>query len=393
MIESLWGKICRFVGRCTQSRFHRIKLASFFAALCASAAAGAQMTVSWDDNSATETGFKIERAADGGAFAEIARVPANTTSYVDTGTSPGTIYWYRISAYNEVATSLYSNIAGATAADGNTASYLQQAPGGASKLVNLSARAIPGQGDKALIVGFVVSGGKRTVLLRAVGPGLARYTTETTMPDPLLTVQAGNVPIWQNDNWGGGDTLTSAFSQLGAFSIPSNSEDAALLADFDPRDYTVLITGAGSGLAMAEIYDADVTTTLSGKLLNLSARAQTGTGDGVLIVGFVITGSKSLRVLLRAAGPSLAALGVPGVLADPQLDLFRGSLQLDHNDDWRGDATISAAFEQAGAFRWSDLGSKDAAIVASLPPGPYTAIISGVRAGTGVALAEVYALP
>ena len=352
------------------------------------AAYGAQQTVTWDDNSDDEDGFRVERAIDGNTFVEIATVPANVTSYVDRDVSLGTIYWYRIKAYKATAESNYSNLAGVRAASDVNASGSST-----SKLINISARAIPGTGEQSLIVGFVVQNGNCPVLLRAVGPGLAAYTTALTVQDPVLEVLDGKSVIGQNDNWGGTDRLSSTFNQLGAFAIPAASRDAALLADFAPRGYTVLLTGANAGLAMAEIYDADLTGASPGRLMNLSVRAQTGTGDGVLIVGFVIAGNKSVRVLIRAIGPSLALYGVAGVLVDPQLDLFRGNVLLDHNDDWRGTASLASTFEQAGAFQLSDRTSWDAALTAYLPPGAYTAVISGVGGQTGVALAEIYELP
>jgi hypothetical protein len=118
-----------------------------------------------------------------------------------------------------------------------------------------------------------------------------------------------------------------------------------------------------------------------------------GTGDGVLIAGFVISGATPMRVLIRAVGPTLSSNGVTTALTDPQLALYRGSVLWDYNDNWAGEAKLAAAFTEAGAARWTDSGSKDAALLVTLPPGAYTAIVSGVNGASGVALAEVYELP
>jgi hypothetical protein len=110
----------------------------------------------------------------------------------------------------------------------------------------------------------------------------------------------------------------------------------------------------------------------------------------VLIVGFVISGPRPQTVLLRAIGPSLAAFGVTGALADPRLELFAGQDHLLANDDWGGSATLAAVAAQSGAFALA-AGSRDAALVATLAPGSYTAQVSG--AATGIALIEIYEVP
>lgn len=355
----------------------------------------AQLTIGWDDQSTNESGFKIERSVDGNTFVEIATVEASVTSYIDHNLSPSTTYWYRVRAYNSTATSDYSNITGGTTESAvfTATAFNSSISGSASRLANLSVRAIPGAGEQALIVGFVVGHGTKPILLRAIGPGLAALTTSSILPDPSLTVQSGGLSILSNDNWGGTAQLKTIFTQLGAFPLSDTSQDAALRSDFAPGGYTALVSGAGSGIAMAEIYDADTTASLAGRLVNLSARANVGTGDGVLIAGFVISGNAPMRVLVRGVGPTLAKAGVASALSDPQLDLFRGSLHWDHNDDWAGNAQLAAAFAEVGASPLTDPASKDAALLVTLPPGAYTAIVSGVNGASGVALAEVYELP
>jgi len=405
------------------------RLARKIAALvfAGSVAFGSQLILTWNDNSTDESGFKIERASDGVTFSEIATVGANVTTYTDTNLSGGTTYSYRVRAYNSSSTSSYSNVTSSTApadpapvatpapiADPAPVTVTVPAPAESSpppapiqptvvstpapvahssRLVNLAVRAVPGTGEQSLIVGFVVGASSKSILVRAIGPGLSAYTTAATFPDPSLTIVDGSSPILNNDNWSGSDTLKSVFTQVGAFPLSSGSKDAVVLADLAPKAYTATVNGAGTGVALAEIYDADKSTTPTGRLVNISARALAGTGNDVLIVGFVIAGDTSLRVLIRGIGPTLTTLGLTTAIADPQLDLYSGGTLVQHNDNWNGDPTLAAAFTKVGAFALPNAASKDAALIATLAPGAYTAIVSGVNGTSGVALAEVYELP
>ena len=118
-------------------------------------------------------------------------------------------------------------------------------------------------------------------------------------------------------------------------------------------------------------------------------RATAGTGASTLIVGFTTAGG-SKSILLRGVGPTLGQFGVPGALADPQLALFNASsVQTAQNDDWGGGAALTASFGSVGAFPLGAT-SKDAALLAPLAPGNYSAQLTGVGGSTGVALVESY---
>ena len=118
-----------------------------------------------------------------------------------------------------------------------------------------------------------------------------------------------------------------------------------------------------------------------------------GSGDNVLIIGFVIDGNFPRKVLIRAVGPGLTQFNVTGVLADPQLNLYSGSRTLLHqNQVWGGTSSLSAAFTQAGAFALQP-SSRDAVLLVTLQPGQYSVVVSGVGNTTGVALLEVYEMP
>jgi hypothetical protein len=146
---------------------------------------------------------------------------------------------------------------------------------------------------------------------------------------------------------------------------------------------------------LAEVYDATATggyTPASPRLINVSARVQVGTSGNILIEGFVIGGSTSTSVLVRASGPALAPLGVANALPDPLVQLYQGSTLLATNSGWGGNPEIANAAAYVGAFPWAQGASPDAALLVTLAPGAYTVKVSGATNDTGVALAEVYEL-
>lgn len=271
-------------------------------------------------------------------------------------------------------------------------------PGTGGRIVNMSIRTNAGTDEDTLIVGVALGGagttGSKAVLLRGVGPTLGAFGIEGALADPVMTVFRGQTQLAQNDDW---DAAAGAvFSSLGAFAFTAGSRDSAFYGSaLAAGAYSIQIAGKnnGTGLALAEIYDATPAgsvTSVTPRLVNVSARTQVGTGDNILIAGFVIGGQSAVRVLVRAVGPTLGAFGVTGVLADPRLEVYSGTTRTAENDNW--DAAAAATFGSVGAFAFTP-GSRDAALVATLQPGSYTAQVSGVGGGTGIALVEVYEVP
>ncbi|QYM77935.1 immunoglobulin domain-containing protein [Horticoccus luteus] len=257
--------------------------------------------------------------------------------------------------------------------------------GDQSYLSNLSVRAAMVEGQ-TLIVGFVVDGGSKPILVRAAGPALNQFGL-TGVADPRLTIyNSQSTVVAANDDWA--SSLSGTFAALGAFSFPPDSKDAALLAPL-AGPHTAQVTGIGDGAILVEAYDAGIND--GTKLVNLSARFHVGTGADILIAGFVLNGTGSKSLLIRAVGPTLAGFGVPATLADPKVAVFDGANLIAQNDDWS--ATLSATFTQLGAFPFQD-NSKDAALIVTLAAGKsYTVQVSGVDNGTGEALVEIYAIP
>jgi hypothetical protein len=161
-----------------------------------------------------------------------------------------------------------------------------------------------------------------------------------------------------------------------------------------------VISGASgdTGVALAEVYDATppgTYTLASPRLINVSARDEVGSGGNILIAGFVIGGTTSKTVLIRGSGPALAQFGLSGVLPDPQIELFQSnadgtSTLIQADTGWGGDTQIAATAASVGAFSWGTSATADSAVLITLPPGSYTAEVSGASGDTGLALVEVY---
>ncbi len=268
------------------------------------------------------------------------------------------------------------------------------------RLTNLSILAGIATSGEAFTLGYVVGGtgtsGSKPLVIRAAGPALAALGVGGTLADPKMELFAGAIKTDENDNWGGGSDISAGMAGVGAFAYASpTSKDAASLASITSRDNSVKISAAdsGTGAVIAEVYDATPAgayTLATPRLINCSVLKQVGNG---FTVGFVIGGSTSRTVVVRAVGPGLAAVGVTaGFVPDPRLALFVGSLPISTNDTWGGTAALSSAFTQVGAFQIPAM-SLDAALLATLPPGQYSAQVSAPAGTNGLVLVEVYEVP
>jgi hypothetical protein len=305
-------------------------------------------------------------------------------------------------SYACVATSLGNSVTS------NSATLAISPATNAGWLADISCRSAAGAGENALIIGFVVGGqdtsGSEPLLIRAAGPALAQFGVSGSLPDPELQLYASNGLVASDSGWAGNPQIASAAAMVGAFSWNSGSSlDSALDVSLAPGAFSAVISGASgdTGVALGEVYDA---TPASGRiptaprLINLSGRAQVGTGGNVLMAGFVIGGATSETVLIRGSGPALAQFGISGALTDPLLQLYQSngdgtSTLVGTNAGWNGDAQIAATATSVGAFSWGASASADSALLVTLPPGAYTAQISGASGDTGVSLIEVFEVP
>ena len=248
-------------------------------------------------------------------------------------------------------------------------------------LANISTRLRVETGNNVLIGGFIITGNQpKKVLVRGIGPSLS---VAGKLADPQLEIyDSGGNEITRNDNW---KQAPNRQAIIGTGIPPTHQLESAVLTTLNPGAYTAIMrgVGGGTGIGLVEVYDLD--RTANAKLANISTRGVVQTGDDVMIGGFIVLGSRSQKVVIRAIGPSLP---VAGKLANPLLELRdRNGVLLQTNDNWRTDQ--EAEIIATGVPPSSNL---ESAIVRTLSPAAYTAIVRGVNNTTGIALVEVYAL-
>ena len=253
--------------------------------------------------------------------------------------------------------------------------------------LNIATRLRVQTGENVMIGGFIVSGNApKKIIVRAIGPSLQQAGITNALADPVVELRgADGALLATNDDW-----RQSQEGEIQASGVaPPNDRESAIIATLASGNHTAIVSGKGSsiGVGLVEVYDLDAGA--DARLVNLSTRGFVETGNDVMIGGFILgNASESARVVLRAIGPSLAGAGVSGALADPTLQLFNGNGDsVAANNNWR-DAQ-QAELQATGIAPPHDL---EAAIVANLSPGAYTAVVAGNGGATGVALVELYQL-
>lgn len=257
------------------------------------------------------------------------------------------------------------------------------------RLVNISTRLRVETGDNALIGGFIVQGAKRKrVMVRAIGPSLTASGVPAleTLQDPTLELHNSTGAILiSNDNWKDGPQKQAIIDST---IPPSDDRESAVVAALDPGAYTAVVRGSGdtTGVALVELYDLDAAS--PSRMVNISTRGRVETGGNVMIGGLIIGGTIPTRVIVRALGPSLSA-SVSDALLDPTLELRDGNGSLvDSNDNWMDSPQRQAIIDTT----LPPTDNRESAVLDTLNPGSYTAIVRGVNATQGVALVEVYKL-
>jgi|GEM_PF-791449 len=261
-----------------------------------------------------------------------------------------------------------------------------------TQAINLSTRMRVQTGNNVGIGGFIITGAApKHVLLRAIGPSLTQLGVPDALADPVLELHGpGSFATIVNNNWRDDPLQEAAIIATGI--APTNDLESAIDATLVPGAYTAIVSGNGNtlGVALFEVYD--LTPAAASKLGNISTRAFVDTGNNIVIAGFILSGNplQGDKIILRGIGPSLTGLGVPNALADPKLELRDGNgALLISNNDWQDDPTGTTIVELVAAGL-APTNPSESGIVATLPPGLYTALLSGVNNGTGVGLVEVY---
>jgi hypothetical protein len=269
-------------------------------------------------------------------------------------------------------------------------------------LGNISTRLQVGTGASVMIAGIIVQGNvPKTVLIRAAGPSLIPFGIPNALVNPRLELHDATSTIGTNDNWQttiiGGIITSNQVAQIQASGLaPADPAESCIIASLPPGSYTAIVEGVsgGTGVSIVEAYDIESAT--PSLLANISTRGFVQTDDNAMIGGFVVV-DQPTRVLILAKGPSLAPFGVPDVLANPQLELHDATSTIAQNNDWQvtqiGGIITGSQVAEIQATGLAPTNAAESAIIAILPPGPYTAIVRGLNNGIGNGLVEVYSLP
>jgi len=280
----------------------------------------------------------------------------------------------------------------ATQSDPNHANNTSSAtvtvnPVPAGTVVNLSTRGQAGNGNNVLIAGFIIGGtAPKTVVVVAQGPSLVAGGVTNPLPNPALTLvrSSDQTVIGTNDDWG--SAANAAQIQAAGFA-PPDAKEAAIMMTLEPGAYTAIVSdlSGATGVGIVGVFAVDHPEV---PLINISTRGQVFTGNDVMIAGFIIQGNAPRTVVIQGIGPALTAAGVPNALANPTLTLVRASdgAVIASNDDWQ--TASNAADIQAAGLAPSD--PRESAIMMTLQPGAYTAILAGAGGGTGNGIVGVF---
>ena len=277
-----------------------------------------------------------------------------------------------------------------------------------ARLGNISTRGFVQTGNNVMIGGFIIEGtGPKMVILRAIGPELAAppFNIPNALANPRLELHNGTgALIASNDNWqttviAGIITASQVSAIQNSGHAPTQPSESAIIATLQPGNYTAIVRGVNNtiGVALVEVYD--ISPNATSILGNISTRGFVQIGNNVMIGGFIVQGTGQKTVIVRAIGPELSAppFNIPNALANPTLELHTGNGALiARNDNWQttiigGIITASqvSAIQNSGH---APTQPSESAIIATLSPGNYTAIVRGVNNTTGVALVEMYDL-
>ena len=395
---------------------------ALFLSLTSQAKATGSVALLWDPNPEPDiAGYRLHYGTSSGNYAHLVDV-GNTTGATVSNLADGT-YFFAVTAYNtHTVQSLPSNEVSATVGIGPTptpaptgtptatpsataahtptptatptATATQTvtptptvAPGA---LGNISTRLRVQGGNYVLICGMIATGTEsKNVIIRAIGPSLGAAGVPDALPDPTLELYQGNTLLFSNDDWRN-STQQAEIESSGL--APNNNAESAIIWTLTPgQNYTAVVRGKNgqTGIGVVEAYDLDPTA--ASKLANISTRGFVEVDDNVMIAGMIVTPSDgaNLNILVRALGPTLGDLGVPGALANPTLDLVNSSgTVIRSNDNWK-----DSQWAEIDATGLAPNHDAESALMETIAPGAYTAIVRGNGRTTGVGLVDVYHIP
>ena len=228
-------------------------------------------------------------------------------------------------------------------------------------------------------------------MVRAIGPSLTQFGIADALANPILEIHdSSGATVAMNNDWKttqiGGLITADQFAEINATGVaPGNDVESALIVALEPGSYTAVVRGAGSttGTGLVDAFDLDAGS--SARLANIATRGLVQPGDGLMIAGFIVDHG-AVQVVIRAIGPSLQQFGISNALPDTTVQLRdqQGTIVLE-NDDWK--TSQKQQLENIGLQPSHDL---EAALIATIQPGQYTAQVRGKGNASGIGVVEVY---
>ena len=265
-------------------------------------------------------------------------------------------------------------------------------------VANVSTRLAVGTGDNVLIEGFIVqgsAGSTKKIMVRAIGPSLIPFGITDALANPTLEIHdASNAIVASNNNWKttqiGGLITSDQSAEIGGSGLaPSNDLESAIIANLAPGSYTAVVRGVNNTTGTGVVDAYDLSGPAPAQLANIATRGLVQPGDKLMIAGFIIQNG-SVKAVIRAIGPSLKAFGISNALPDTTLQLRdQNGVIVKENDDWKSDPQQAQELQSLGLQPSNDL---EAALIATIPPGQYTAQVRGKPETTGIGVVEAYFL-
>lgn len=353
----------------------------FLLSVSSGSALAESVSLIWDANPEPDiAGYRLYYGPSSGNYVEQIDV-GNTTSATVANLITGITYFFAVTAYDTMALeSEFSNEVSTTIGGGH-------AP---ARLLNISTRLRVLGGDNALIVGVSATGtGEKRMVVRAIGPTLSGFGVPGALPDPTLELYQGDTFLFGNDNWR--SSVQQSEIENSGFAPSEDAESAIIWMLIPGESYTAVMRGKNgqTGIGIVEAFDLDHTA--ASKLGSISTRGFVELDDNVMIAGVIAgpDGAGAIQILARALGPTLADFGVSHALPDPTLQLLNSNgTVIRSNDNWRDSQS-----EEIEASGLAPNHNEESALIETIAPGAYTAIVRGNARTTGIGLVEVYQVP
>jgi hypothetical protein len=265
-------------------------------------------------------------------------------------------------------------------------------------VANVSTRLPVGTGEKVLIEGFIVqgpAGSTKKIIVRAIGPSLTPFGIPDALANPSLEIKdASNLTVARNNDWKntqiGGFITSNQFPEInGSGLAPGNDLESAIIANLAPGSYTAVVAGVGNTIGTGVVDAYDMSAASPARLANVATRGLIQPDDKLMIGGFIIQNG-AVRAVVRAIGPSLTAFGISNALPDTTLQLRnQNGVIVRENDNWQSDPAQKQELQSVGLQPSHDL---EAALIATLPPGQYTAQVRGKGQASGIGVVQIYFL-